>query len=351
MNKKVLMVILLLATLTTIGFTSAYFSTSSNVNNKFDTKDYNFKINGLGGTYNSFDLTISNGKSTLPTPTKDGYAFIGYSNTENGNVLYSKNIDNIDDINNKEIYAKYEIENYSISYNLNDGSASSLVYNYNAETDSFTLPTPVREGYTFVGWTGTGLSSVTPNVTINKGSTGNRSYTANWTANTYTISYNLNGGSNSSLVYNYNIESNDFTLPIPSRQGYDFTGWTGTGLGSATQSVTINKGSIGNRNYTANWQKYNAVDSGGIYLVSLRNNTTWAYTLDGYYTPGATTVVNWIITVENNCAHINGTQYPTNTYTYQFYAYKTNNRNELLGTASAAVSGGGKEKASATICW
>ena len=64
-------------------------------------------------------------------------------------------------------------------------------------TEAFTLPVPTRNGYAFTGWTGTGLSSATKTVTVAKGSTGNRSYTANWSANKYTVSYNANGGSGS----------------------------------------------------------------------------------------------------------------------------------------------------------
>lgn len=350
MNKKILLIILTLATITTIGFASAFYSTSSNIKNKFDTEDYNIKINGSGGTYKSFELVVNNGKTTLPTPTKNGYSFKGYSNSKDGNVLYSINIDNIEKINDKEIFAKYETLNYSLNYNLNNGSISGQKNSYTVE-ESFTLPTPTRNGYTFTGWTGTGLSGLTKSVTIPKGSTGNRSYTANWTANSYSISYNLNGGS-ASLKTSYNVEES-FTLPIPTRAGYNFTGWTGTGLSSATYNVTVNKGNTGNRNYTANWQKYNTSDFGGIYLVSTRNYVTWPYTLDGYYNVGDTNVSsgNWTVTVDNYCVYIKGKTYPGTAYTYQFYVYKANNTSELLATGNASVPGNYQGRASATICW
>ena len=421
MNKKILLIILTLATITTIGFASAFYSTSSNIKNKFDTEDYNIKINGSGGTYKSSELVVNNGQTTLPTPTKNGYSFKGYSNSKDGDVLYSINIDNVEKINDKEIFAKYETLNYSLNYNLNNGSISgqknsytveetftlptptrngytftgwtgtglsgltksvtiqkgstgnrsytanwtansySISYNlnggsaslktsYNVE-ESFTLPTPTRNGYTFTGWTGTGLNGLTKNVTISKGSTGNRSYTANWSVNTYSISYNLNGGS-ASVKTNYNVEES-FTLPIPTRAGYNFTGWTGTGLSSATYNVTVNKGNTGNRNYIANWQKYNTSDFGGIYLVSTRNYVTWPYTLDGYYNVGDTNVSsgNWAVTVDNYCVYIQGKTYPGTPYTYQFYVYKANNTSELLATGNASVPGNYQGRASATICW
>ncbi|MBQ3630088.1 MAG: hypothetical protein II949_02510 [Prevotella sp.] len=39
---------------------------------------------------------------------------------------------------------------------------------------------PVRNGYDFAGWTGTSLTSPSMEVTITKGATGHRAYTATW---------------------------------------------------------------------------------------------------------------------------------------------------------------------------
>ena len=51
----------------------------------------------------------------------------------------------------------------------------------------------------------------------------------------------------------YTIETEDFTLTNPTKDGYTFDGWTGTDLSEKTQTVTIPTGSIGNREYAANW--------------------------------------------------------------------------------------------------
>ena len=61
---------------------------------------------------------------------------------------------------------------------------------YNAETATFTLHNPRKTGFVFEGWTGTDLSEKTTTVTVEKGSTGNRSYEANWRAST-TIPYHV----------------------------------------------------------------------------------------------------------------------------------------------------------------
>lgn len=81
--------------------------------------------------------------------------------------------------------------------------------------------------------------------------------TAQWTVNQYTITYNLAGGTAEGNPNTYTIETGAFTLKNPTKSGYTFTGWSGTGLdGENNMTVTIPTGSTGNRIYTAHW-RYN----------------------------------------------------------------------------------------------
>ena len=70
----------------------------------------------------------------------------------------------------------------------------------------------------------------------------------------YTISYNLNGGN---VAYanptKYSNESDAIILINPTREHFVFAGWTGTGLSTPTKIVTIPHGSTGDRSYTATW--------------------------------------------------------------------------------------------------
>ena len=75
---------------------------------------------------------------------------------------------------------------------------------------------------------------------------------AGFTPITYTLTYTLNGGTATNPA-TYTIETTTFTLNNPTKAGYDFAGWTGTGLAEPTTSVTIAAGSTGNRSYTATW--------------------------------------------------------------------------------------------------
>ena len=73
----------------------------------------------------------------------------------------------------------------------------------------------------------------------------------------YTITYDLAGGTAEGNPDTYTIETVDFTLKNPTKSGYTFTGWSGTGLdGENNMTVTIPTGSTGNRAYTAHW-RYN----------------------------------------------------------------------------------------------
>ena len=126
---------------------------------------------------------------------------------------------------------------YSITYNLNGGTMSGQKTSYTV-ADSFTLPQPTKTGYTFTGWTGSNGTTPQKTVTINKGTRGNLSYTANWSANSYTVSIKPNGGTltktdasisintdGSANFYAKYDSGNYFQLGIVgSRNGYNFTG-------------------------------------------------------------------------------------------------------------------------------
>lgn len=78
---------------------------------------------------------------------------------------------------------------YAITYNLGGGTVSGNPASYTIETETFTLVNPTRSGYTFAGWTGTGLTGASGAVTIAKGSLGERTYTATWTVNEFVFPF------------------------------------------------------------------------------------------------------------------------------------------------------------------
>lgn len=311
---------------------------------------YDVSLNTNGGSIAMSNVKVAYNSlyGIIPEPTRIGYTFDGWY--YNNDLIDESTVMQKD--YNHEIKAKWTPINYRIIYNLDGGSISSQVTSYNIETPTFTLSSPTKKGYTFIGWTGSNGSTPNKTVTIEKGSMGDKEYTANYTYDSYSISYNLDGGNANGLRYNYNVDDS-FTLPIPWKNGYDFLGWTGSNGSNAQRDVGINRGTTGNKSYTANWRKYNANDYNGIYMVSTRDNVTWSYNLNGFYNVGDTNVHsgNWMVTVSDYCVDIVGTKYPDNPYTYQFYIYKANSTSELLATGNASVLGNFQNNARARICW
>ena len=147
---------------------------------------------------------------------------------------------------------------YSITYDLAGGhmpTGQSNPDTYSDQTATFTLNNPVREGYHFDGWTGSNGATPDTTVTITKGSTGDRSYTANWTPINYNITYHYDGGYPPATGNpdSYNIETPTFTLSKPFKYNYDFAGWTGSNGNTPDTTVTIPQGSIGDLEFYANW--------------------------------------------------------------------------------------------------
>ena len=194
-----------------------------------------------------------------------------------------------------------DVITYTIGYTLNGGSVSGTnPPSYNVTTNNFTLINPTRTGYTFTGWTGSNGSAPQTSVSVAKGSTGNKTYTANWTPINYTIGYTLNGGTATNPT-SYNIETATFTLNNPTRTGYTFAGWTGSNGSTPQTSVSVAKGSTGNKTYTANW-------TANKYTVTLDDN-------NGSGGPGSVEVY-----FDSNFAPIAEAQLPTKAgYTFAGY--------------------------------
>ena len=205
-----------------------------------------------GDPIRPIQYTVESEAFQLPIPVRTGYIFLGW--TGEGITEPQKTIEIPQGSTGDRTYtANWQVIEYTIITLLEGGNAgSSQVYFYTVE-QTVTLPTPTRTGYTFLGWTGEGITTPQPNVTIPKGSTGDKTYIENWELTEYNITMDLNGGSGQEKVV-YTMTDEDFELPTPTRNGYEFVGWTGERITTPQTSVKIPKGSTGNKAYTANWQ-------------------------------------------------------------------------------------------------
>ena len=257
------------------------------------------------GKTNPVTYTIETEDITLVNPERTAYTFAGWTGTgldqATAEVKIAKG-----STGDRSYAATWSPVTYTITYDLAGGQLAEGDTNpasYTIESEAITLKTPTREGYTFAGWTGTGIEGSSMAVTIAAGSTGVRSYTATWTPITYTISYDLDGGQLAQGDTNpveYTIESDDITLKNPTKDGYEFAGWTGTDLTQATMTVTIAKGSIGNRTYTATW-----TPASGIRAIFRDSKTVNVYTVNGTLV-GRDKTIDEVIQLKHGVYVING---------------------------------------------
>ena len=211
-------------------------------------------INDKGDEPDKF-LTIDGSvlsEMQLPEMTCKGYKFLGwYSGTTKataGNYTIKDNV---------ILTAKWQLESYPVTYNLNGGTNNSVNPSvYTIESSLINLEAPVKNYYDFGGWfvseglTGSSIES------IGGGTTGEITLYAKWTPKKYTITYNLNSGINSTEnPASYTIETDTITLAEPQKEGFVFGGWFAEASFTGTKQITIAKGSNGNKIYYAKWLK------------------------------------------------------------------------------------------------
>lgn len=224
---------------------------------KWTTDGYTITYNLNGGTNNagnpaSYDVTSTT--ITLASPSKAGYAFGGWFDNAGltGTAVTSISTGST---GNKSFWAKWTADTYTITYNLNGGTNStSNPASYNITSSTITLANPSKNGFTFGGWYDNSGFSGTAVTTIPSGSTGEKVLWAKWSTEGYTITYNLNGGTNNANnPSSYNVSSETITLAAPNRNGYTFGGWYDNSGMSGTAVTTIPSGSTGNKAFFAKW--------------------------------------------------------------------------------------------------
>lgn len=208
--------------------------------------------NSAGTQYNDGNNTTFTGNvgTAVTIPSSHVKSFTGYHNTGvaggtwGGSTWTSKNIGSTFTQPSSGVYIEYYYEpnTYTITYAGNGNTGGSTANTSATYDQNVTLATNgfTKTGYTFNGWkhsNGTVYSSgqtlTKPNFTSTNG--GSITLTAQWSANTYTIAYNANGGSgtmaNTAATYDQNVtlRTNAFT-----RDGYTFQGWNTAANGSGT---------------------------------------------------------------------------------------------------------------------
>ena len=183
---------------------------------------YTITYNTNGGnsieqkTYNVTTATFN-----LPNPTKTGYTFAGWYTTSDFSGSKVTQITK-GTTGNKDFWAKWTINSYNVTWKANGGNWSGSTddkvdsYNYGA---TITKPTnPTRTGYNFAGWS--------PNFNANTTMPDkDLTYTAQWTANTYTVILNTQYGEGGTTSVRATYGAAMPTATMPRRTGYTFNGY------------------------------------------------------------------------------------------------------------------------------
>lgn len=217
-------------------------------------KTYTVTYNANGGSGAPGVQTkkyFTNLKLSSTIPTRTGYSFGGWGTTSTDTSINYSPGDTYSSNSNITLYAIWNKNKYTVSYNANGGSGApasqTKVYGLNLTLSS---TTPTRSGYTFKGW---GVSSTSTTASYQPGSTytsnASRTLYAIWESNaptTYTVSYNANGGSGApaSQTKTHGVALT-LSSTTPTRSGYSFKGW---GTSSSSTSASYSAGG----SYTAN---------------------------------------------------------------------------------------------------
>ncbi|MGI6249514.1 MAG: InlB B-repeat-containing protein, partial [Acutalibacteraceae bacterium] len=257
---------------------------------------YTITFNSNGGSaVGSITQNYGTSVAKPADPTRTGYTFAGwYSDSGLTTAVswpYTMGASNV------TFYAKWTVNNYNLTFDANGGTGGSgpTPTPYGA---GITAPTVTRTGYTFNGWSPT-VPATMP--------AADSTYTAQWTINQYTITFNSNGGSAvSPITQNYGTS---VSKPAdPAKTNYDFAGWySDSGLTTAvTWPYTIGASDV---TFYAKWtlkqHTVSFISNGGSAVSPITQNygtnvaepaapTRTGYTFAGWYSDsGLTTAVTW----------------------------------------------------------
>ena len=212
---------------------------------------YTVTYNANGGSGGPTSDTKYYGKTlTLSTkqPTKAGHKFQGWATSLTGSVVYVSGASYTANAG-VTLYAVWKADTYTVSYSGNANSVSN-VPSSDTKTYGVTLQLstkiPTRTGHTFQGWATSSTGSVAYKAGENYTANASVTLHAVWKANTYTVTYNANGGSGAP---SNQTKTHDTVLTlsgvVPTKTNYNFVGW---GTSKDTNTATYKPGA----SYTAN---------------------------------------------------------------------------------------------------
>lgn len=144
------------------------------------------------------------------------------------------------------IYVSKGKQPVTVNFNANGGSVSTTSKTVYLTETYGSLPTPTRNGYTFDGWftASSGGAQITSSTTCTSASS--QTLYAHWTANSFVLSFNTNGGGTNPSSVTLQYGSAYGTLPTVQRDYYTFDGWytAASGGTQVTSSTTMGSANV-----------------------------------------------------------------------------------------------------------
>ena len=209
---------------------------------QWTAKEYTVTLDNQGATTAGAASVTATYNAAMPSiannlPKKTGYTFNGYFDAKSGGNQYYKfdgtSARTWNKTSNTTLYAQWTINSHEVTWKANGGNWSGstvdkvVTYNYGATIAEQAAPT--RVGYEFAGWSPAFVANTTmPDNDL--------TYTAQWTANTYTVTLDQEGATTTgttSMTVTYDAEMP--TITCPTKNGYAFMGYWDGKDGSGTQ--------------------------------------------------------------------------------------------------------------------
>ncbi len=235
--------------------TTVQITTDQTLYAHWTAKTYTVNLNIQGGTGGTSSVTV-NYESAMPSataPSRTGYTFKGYYSEQNGGgtQYYAEDMNSAHnwdiDTNPSTLYAKWEANKCTIDLDKQGGSGGTayVTGTYDSAMPSATAPS--RTGYTFAGYytspNGGGTQFYDENmvsVSYWNITTNPSTLYANWTANTYTLNFDVqNGDALSPSTQSVTYDAAYGTLPTPTRYGFAFKGWYTTPNGGSETDTEV----------------------------------------------------------------------------------------------------------------
>ena len=225
------------------------------------TVNFAYNMSGHSGDAATSQTVTSGNKLTTPNvPSVAGYTFSGWYKEPECTNIWDFDADTV--TSSRTLYAKWALTTYNIAYELNGGTnVASNPTEYTVLSDNVALASPSKQGNTFTGWTYDAVTTPQLNVIIAKGSTGNKTFTANWAVNTYAVTLEANGGTGSDLTsYTYGTTT---VLPTDYKKtGYTFAGWYDNPEFTGRPITALTSDKIGKITLYAKWVSDDVPDTG-----------------------------------------------------------------------------------------